>query len=354
MSIGAGEATLRVALVGAGRIAREAHLPAWVKNEAADIVWVVDSREDVARATAEEWKIPNWTTDYRDVLARGEIDAVDICLPAAAHAEVSLAFLKGNCHVLVEKPVALSLEEAKAMRRTALQAGVTLMVAENWSFSTAMQRVNEILEGGKPWEPIMLQASHESALQLPREELSYSDTGDEHYLGYLFTSGTHTLNLSRELVGEIGTIAAFATPAKLGSYYPLDNDIVLAAQFKNNAVGSFNFTGRSRHLGERRLTFRLIANRGVIEFDVWSGWVRCTQDGSRTTYEANGKSIGYATSALGFIQEIAHFVECIAEGKEPRTSVDDQLRTLAAVLSAYRSLEQGGSAVDPASLLEEG
>jgi UDP-N-acetylglucosamine 3-dehydrogenase len=336
---------LRIALIGAGRIGREAHIPAWAANDGAELAWVVDNREDAAKETAEECKIPNWTTDYKDLLSSGEVDAVDICLPTVAHAEVTLAFLEQGCHVLLEKPVAFSLDEVRTMQQAALEAGVTLMVAENWPFSSAVQRVTEIMNEGEPWEPIMLQARHESALRIPPKEPPTREVGDRHRLGYLFTAGIHSLNLARELVGEFAAITAYATPAEAGPYYPLDDDMVVAARFRNGAVGSFCFTGRSRHLGERKLGLRLIADRGVIEFDVLSGRVQWTRDGKQNTLETENPSLGYA-------EEVRHFLECIDTGKEPRTSAEDQLRTLAVVLGAYRSLETGGS-VDPASLLSE-
>lgn len=343
---------LRVALIGAGQIAREAHIPAWAASDGAELVCVVDNRKEAARDTAKESGILEWTTDYRDLLSRDDIDAVDICLPVVAHAEVSLAFLREGCHVLIEKPVALSIKEVQAMRHAALEAEKVLMVAENWPFSAAMRRVNQILSSGEPWKPITLQASHESALRLPPKEPSLRKVGDEYRLGYLFTAGIHSLNLARCIVGEFDAITAYATPTKSGPYYPVDDDLALAARFENGAVGSFSFTGRSRHLGERKLGFKLVADRGVIEFDVWSGWVRCTADGSRTTYEMDASSSGFNNPALGFTQEIAHFLECIEEGKEPRTSAEDQLRTLAVVLAAYRSIETGDS-IKPASLLPE-
>jgi predicted dehydrogenase len=336
---------LRVALIGAGRIAREAHIPAWMANDGAELVWVVDNREEAAKETAEIFGIPNWTTDYKHLLSREGIDAVDICLPTIAHAEVTLAFLEQGCHVLLEKPVALTLQEARDMRRAELQSGVTLMVAENWPFSSAMQRVTEILREGEPWEPIMLQARHESVNRLPPKEPLPREMGDRHRLGYLFVAGIHSLNLARELVGEFDALTAYATPTKAGPYYPMDDDLVIAARFSSGAVGSFSFTGRSRHLGERKLAFRLIADRGVIEFDVLRGWVRSTVDGTQTEFETESPSLGYA-------EEVAHFLECIATGSEPRTSVEDQLRTLAVVLGAYRSLETGSN-VNPASLISE-
>lgn len=350
-------APLRVALVGTGQFAREAHIPAWLANEEADLTWVVDRCEEAARNTAEEWEIPNWATDYQDLLSSGEIDAVDICLPTEAHAAATIAFLEADCHVLVEKPVALTVEEGRDMQRAAQESGKTLMVADNWPFSAAMRQLDEVMSSHQPWKPIMLQASHESALRLPPQGPRVRDAGDgqkQHELpGYLFNAGIHTLNLARELVGEFDAIAAFATPTEPGPYLPLDDDVAVAARFENGAVGSFDFTGRSKHMGERRLSFRLIAVQGVIEFDVYSGWVQLTVDGSRTTYEIHAPASGFANPALGYTEEVAHFLECIAEGKEPRTSVDDQLRTLAAVLAAYRSL-QTGDVIAPAKLLSEG
>lgn len=334
---------LNVALIGAGRIAQEAHLPVWAERPDATLRWVVDTREEAARSTAEAWGVPHWGTDYRRALEDQELDAVDVCTPAITHREICEAFLRRGLHVLVEKPAALSLEDLREMQQAAEASGAVLMVAENWPFSSAAVRVEAIVKGDNPWRPILLQARHESGLRLPPPVPPERDMGDRNWLGYLFAAGIHSLNLARYLVGEFDALSAFATSSRPGPYFPLDDDVVVAVRFSEGAIGSFSFTGRSRHVGERRLSFRLIADQGVLEFDILSGRVEVHLGGQQTVYEDPNPSLGYR-------EEIAHFLDCIADRKEPLTSAGDQLRTLAVVLAAYRSLETGG-VVSPASLL---
>ncbi len=79
---------LRVAMLGAGSIVRHRHLPAWKAQPDAEIVALVDVREEAAEQVAREHGIPRWTTDYREVLANDDIDAIDVCLPHHLHAPI--------------------------------------------------------------------------------------------------------------------------------------------------------------------------------------------------------------------------------------------------------------------------
>lgn len=336
---------LGIALIGAGQIGVGAHLPAWSEVEGADVRWVVDTQEEAARQAAQAWGISRWSTDHREALSDPEVHAVDVCTPAVSHTSVCLEALGSGRHVLVEKPVALSLEDLRKLRAAAETQDVVLMVAENWPFASAVRRVRGIIHGDDPWQPILLQARHESGLRLTPIEALTRPVGDRVQLGYLFVAGIHTLNLARHLIGELEVVTAYSTPAVTGSHFLLDDDTVMAARFENNAIGSFSFTGRSRHLGERNLFFRLIADRGVVEFELWRGWVRVTMDGEEATYRASSPSMGYR-------EEIEHFVACIKGGEKPLTSADDQLLTLATLLAAYESLETGDE-VSPRSLLDE-
>lgn len=335
---------IRVGVIGIGRIATQAHLPVLAGHPRAQVTWVVNRTEDSAREAAERWGAKHWATDYRTLLDVDDLDAVDICLPGSLHADTSIAFLDRGVHALVEKPVALSLNDIGRMRQARDRGKAVLMVAENWPFSSAYQRAAQLLGRDGIGEILQLQARHESALRASPVAASEQVRGDRATLGYLFAAGIHSLNLARHLVGEITLVTGFATPATEGEYGLLDDDSVLATRFDTGAVGSFAFTGRSRHLGDRKLVFRAIADRGVVEFDVWSGCVTATIGGQQTTHAEEHPSMGYA-------EEIDHFLDCIRHQRTPLTSLEDQERTLASVLAAYRAL-QTATAVSPQVLLE--
>lgn len=330
-----GEHRLRVALIGTGGIAHEAHLPAWRAHPTSEIRWAIDIREDAARATAEQWGIPRWGTDLQEALADDEVDALDICTPAFLHADQTTRALRAGKHVLVEKPIAPTLEEAEAMADAGRASGRILMVAENWPFASATRRVRQLLADGVLGEPFMLYATHESGLRLA--PLARPDQGDRARLGYLFAAGIHSLNLARLLMGEFESICAFATPAQTAPdfHLPNEHDMVLAARFAGNRLGSFHFTGRA-HRSPRRLAFRLFGTRGTADFDILTGAVEWTADEVRTALQVANPSMGYA-------EEIAHFVDCVRTGATPITSADNQLATLRVVCAAYQSVATGSA-----------
>lgn len=328
------EQLLRVGLVGAGGIAREAHLPAWALERRAAVTWVVDARDGAARSAAAEWAIERWSGDYRDLLDSGAIDAVDICLPAGLHAAVSAEFLSQGIPVLVEKPVAMNMSELESLRQARNSSGATFMVAENWPYSSAYKIVQDIIQGGDR-TVLLLQARHETAVRLPAPG---PEPADKSRLGYTMAAGIHSLNLARHVAGEFESLVGFADPA-FGST-GIDTMSVLASRFESGALGSFSFTGVSRHRGERRLWFQVHCDDGVVEFDIWHGWVRSTFAGVETLVQPEDASPGFA-------EEIAHFVDCVLDSSTPVTSLEDQERTLAAVLAAYSALSAHDAAPDP-------
>lgn len=333
---------LGVAVIGVGAIAEQAHLPAWSQLPSAKVMAVVDRDPERARQMADRWGIPRWYDDYRLVLEERDIHALDVCVPPAFHAEVTLAALEAGRHVLLEKPMTIDLDEAQRLVRAARSATSVLMIAENWPFASATRRALEILEGGTVGKPFLLRAHHESDLYVEEqlEQVPWLTQPEVAGRGYFMQAGIHTINLARFLLGEIEAVQALALPADS----LIEHTLVLTARFEEEALGSMNFTGWSRHLGERRLEFRLFCTGGLVEFDIWSGRVSWTARGAETRIEVESPS-------RGFREEIQHFMERIRDGSEPLTSAADQLRTLAAVHAAYRSLETGGP-VSPRELVD--
>jgi len=334
---------MNVALVGAGRIADGAHLPAWQEQDDAKVTVLVENRPDQANAIARKWGIPEWTVDYRAVLEREDIHAVDICLPPHLHATVTEEFLAHGKHVLVEKPMATTLEDAQRMVKAAAKSRAVLMVAENWPFASSTQRVLDLMERGVLGRVFLMKAHHESGLYIDRalETRPWVLKAEKSGGGYLFDAGIHTINLARHLMGEFASVFAYASPG-----FPpdtLEDDLVLVARFRSGALASMSFTGRSQHLGERKLGFSIFGTKGVAEFDIWSGRVSWTVSGFRT-------DIDEARFSRGFREEIRHFLDCLTSGRHPLTSGEQQIGTIAAALAIYQSLRERGP-IDPADLL---
>ena len=124
----------RVGLIGTGGIAKSAHIPGWKSLPEVEIVGVADVMLDRAQAVAREHGIANAFADYHDLL-KLDLDAVDICTPNRVHTPAALAALSRGCHVLCEKPLAVSTKEVRAMGTLADKRKLKLMTAQFQRFT---------------------------------------------------------------------------------------------------------------------------------------------------------------------------------------------------------------------------
>lgn len=140
--------TIRVGVIGCGMIAIKRHFPELAQNPAVEIAACSDYVSARSEAMAEEYGCTPYA-DYREMLERADLDAAVVCSNNATHREVAVACLERGLHVLCEKPMAASLEEAGAMLAAANAAGKILMIAQNQRMSGAYRKAKEILSGGR-------------------------------------------------------------------------------------------------------------------------------------------------------------------------------------------------------------
>ena len=124
---------INVAMIGAGGVARR-HRAGWIPQEDGKVVAVADLMADRAAEAAAEVGAEQSTTDFLEVLARDDVDAVDICTTERTHGDIAVTVAEHGKHILVEKPIATTLEDADRMIAAAEANGVTLMVGHTHRF----------------------------------------------------------------------------------------------------------------------------------------------------------------------------------------------------------------------------
>ena len=133
----AGRSSLKVAAIGVGSLGRHhaRNYAELAREGSVELIGVCDANPETAASIAGEHGVPS-LTDWRDLL--GKVDVVSIATPTETHAEIACAFLEQGVHTLVEKPIALSLEEADRMIAAAERSGAKLMVGQLERFNPAM------------------------------------------------------------------------------------------------------------------------------------------------------------------------------------------------------------------------
>jgi predicted dehydrogenase len=254
---------VRVGVIGAGGIATLRHLPAYKQCEQAgraELVAVCDPIVASAESAAETFGVPTVLSDYRDLLAIRNLDAVSICTPNVHHEPISLAVIEAGKHVLCEKPLAMSLAGARRMHEAACAAGVKTAVNFRYRWIPAAGFVHDIIHGGELGEIYQVFVNYfNGSLHDPATPLRWRQTRADSGTGALGDLASHLIDLCRYWIGEFdATLGHFRTfvperPLVGGGTGTVDVDdaVSFVARFANGAEGVFNASrcaiGRNNH-----------------------------------------------------------------------------------------------------------
>ncbi len=332
---------IRIGLIGCGGISR-AHVRG-IRKLGTDIVRVVatcDIDPALAEERARDAGAEIAVTDWRAVVDKEDVDAVDICLPHDLHAEVAIAAAQMGKHIFVEKPIATTLEDGWRMVRAARQANVRLMVAFVERFEAENQRTKQILDEGWLGAPILAQVDHLQDVFIPPGH--WARSRERLGGGAIASAGCHRLDLLRWFIGEVEWVSAetFYNPDRM------EGEIagVVNLLFSNGAVGTLSINWMSPYRAFYRKLW-LEGTEGCVHN--WNG----LHVFSRKKPEWSQEFVRLEVEPVDpFAAEMQHFVECIREGKEPLTNGEDALRSQAIAFAANES-EQTGCRVRPADLL---
>ncbi len=140
---------VRIGVIGCGQIANMSHFPRYASYPDAEIVAACDIRQDRLDAACDTYKIPNKYTDFRKMLERDDLDAIDVCLHNNMHAPATIAALRAGKNVYCEKPIAGSYADGKLMVDTALECGKKLHIQLGFIYQPNTRAAKNLIDGGK-------------------------------------------------------------------------------------------------------------------------------------------------------------------------------------------------------------
>jgi predicted dehydrogenase len=341
------ERSIRVAVVGCGW-AGARHARAFARL-GVEVRWAVDTDRGRAEAVAAELGGARVAADHRGALRDPDLDAVSICLPHHLHAPVAAAAAAAGKHVLCEKPLAGTLEEADRMIGAAERAGATLMVAENVRFDPLLRRVRDLLRDGVIGRVVLIRLTRQADLARSlQEERPWFLDARAAAGGIMMSGGIHDVETMRMLLGEVDgevdTVYALRVPQRFVEMEG-DDTSVATLRFRNGAVGvlteSFVAKSLATATGVEIRTLHVDGDLGSLVVDggqvirLFSERADLRVGMSPTQHEI------YVPPQDTFALEIEHFLESIRAGSEPVTSGRSQRKPLEVVLAAYRSMDVG-------------
>ncbi len=368
---------IRIGLIGYGGIGR-VHAAAYraipfhygLPADSISIAGVATTRSATAERAAEEIGCQFFTNDYRELLARSDIDAVDICTPNDSHHEIVLAAAAAGKHIYCEKPLAMNVAEALSMAKAVAAAGVKGQMTFNFRFFPAITRAKQLMDEGFVGRVFSFRGRyHRSSYISSDKPMSWRLKREFTGGGALFDLGSHILDLLYYLLGDFAAVNATLDtlikqrPIASGSAdtVPVDVDDIalLHARLPDGTLGTVEIS-RMGTGATNDVTFEVFGDKGAIRFDLGDpAWLyvydardaESPLGGARgfRKIEAVGRYDGQRapdwTMAPGFMRVHAEcqyqFIRSIWEDKPTSPSIADGLHIQQVMDAAERSSQSG-------------
>ncbi|MFC5407043.1 Gfo/Idh/MocA family protein [Cohnella soli] len=345
---------IRIGVIGTGSIS-ECHLSAYNSNSNAKIVAICDVNEERASKVAAKYGADKVFTDYHKLLADPDIDAVSVCTWNNTHAPISIAALEAGKHVLVEKPLARTVEEALAIERAVRSTGKLLQVGFVRRYDPNVKMLREFAERGEFGEIYYAKASTIRRLGNPGGWFADVDRSGG---GPLIDIGVHVIDLVWYLMGRPkATTVSGNVYNKLGnrsnvrhlSFYKAADydaskntveDLASAVIRFENGASLMVDVSYSLHAKKDEGSVKLYGVNGSFEIDPEIAIVTEKYDTILNIEPQTDSKAGFAGQPA-FDNEINHFIDCIANGTEQMSPVEDGVELMKILCAIYESAAKG-------------
>jgi predicted dehydrogenase len=320
----------------------ENHALVYSRLPGVELVAVCDQNEARAREIAEKYGARSHCTDYEQLLADPSIQAVSIATPDFAHAEIALAAAQAGKHILCEKPLATTVEEAQAIVDASARAGVKLMVDFHNRVNPPFVAARELVQSGALGTPAYGYARLSNTTFVPLEMLTWADRSSA-----LWFLGSHAVDIMRFILND--TVVRVQAVSRAGILQDLGVDVpdfhVAIAEFSGGAVVTFEHAWILPRSQPMVYDFKveLLGSEGAVYIDSSHHGALELHTGGRLSY---GDVLGATpTSDLrigGFVTEaIAQFADAVLYDRPVLATGEDGLEATRIVTAIQRSAETG-------------
>ncbi|WP_073154110.1 Gfo/Idh/MocA family protein [Seinonella peptonophila] len=329
---------IRVGVIGCGSIAKHRHIVEYALQPQVELVAFCDTVIERAQEAADQYGGVAYQ-DYHEMLERESLDAVSVCTPNVVHAPATVAALKAGCHVLCEKPMSVSDEEALSMIQIAEEQKKKLMIGHNQRLMPPHIKAKEILASGSLGRVFTFRTAfaHGGPESWAADgENSWFFQKDKAFIGAMGDLGVHKIDLLMWLLGEkITEVSAMMDRHEKSG--DVEDNAVIVARTESGAIGTI-VSSWTHAPGEDNSTI-LYCERGVMKIgvDPMDQVIVNYRDGSVEKHQ-----VGIIATNDGQVESgvITAFIEAIVNDTEPIVPGEEGLKALQVVLGALQSVEE--------------
>jgi len=353
--------TLRVGIIGTGSWTQRAHIPAFLRCQNATVVGICGHGLQRTKEVAKKFNVPFACSDYKELLTREDVDAIDITTSTNRHFQVALDAVEAGKPVLCEKPLATSYKEGRILEQRARAKGVPTKMGFTFRYSPVIQRMKELVDAGFIGDPFHLNGFEQNS-QFINPDTPFRWTpnpkSDPIMPGSLEEYGAHLIDLGLWLMGDLSSVVGQmrnTIPQRLirdyGKVMPIniEDGCVWLGQFKNGALATFQ-TSFITVGGYPGIEIRLYGSKGALigrlveEFGVTETLLAATPEKVEFKPQPIPDRLypkGYERDEswieVQFGNLIQHFVDEILHEKEPEGGFVDGVKSEEVATAVYES-----------------
>lgn len=316
---------LKFALIGTGGIA-QTYAQAFQTSNCCKLVAVADINQESAKAFAEPFGAKSFS-DYKTLAKNSEIDAVIVSTPPNLHPEIAMYFMTRGVHVLCEKPLCLSVSEAKQMIECAEKTGVKFTMASKFRYVEDVVKAKSMVASGVLGEVVQFENAFTAKVDMSKRWNSDKRIAGG---GVLIDNGTHSVDIIRYFLGSISEVLAVETSGTQN--LSVDENVKLLTKTANGVVASVDLTwGINKELPN---FVSIYGTNGTLHI----GW-------QASKYKLNSSpdwtifGTGY-DKVQAFRAKIENFRNAILDKEELLIQPSDALASVEVIEAAYKSLNQ--------------
>ena len=360
-------AEIRIGMISWAHVHAEFRAKAISEIPGARIVAIADDNEERGRSAASRWNVESFTTDWRELVARDDLDLVMVHSENAVHADQVVAVAQSGKHVFCEKPIATRTEDAERMANAVRAAGVDGTAAFVSRFSKEADRAKAIVDDGVLGRVLFTRSiiglAGIAEIGCPPDMVEWMQNPALGGGGAWIDEGSHGVDLLRWLVGDITEISAFT--ANRGKPALDGEDVAVAiVRYANGALGELTTAWSMNVDIKMRNALEIYGSEGTLimratdpfpqvdvyrggDNELWRGWT--VPNIEPATTEPHDYS-GWAPHVHHYKREVASYLDHVQRGLRPfGPTLDDGVACLKVIRAGYQSAEKGGAATPIAS-----
>ncbi|NVM52211.1 MAG: Gfo/Idh/MocA family oxidoreductase [Candidatus Helarchaeota archaeon] len=326
-----------VGIIGGGAVGYE-HIQNYQTSEHANVLAVVTRTEAHAKLAAEKFDIESWYTDYKDLLKRDDINAVSICTPNFLHAKMVIDAARAGKHIICEKPLATTMEEADKMIKVAREANVFLMNPSHQRFVPVLENVKAVLDLLGTITFVRYRFAHEGPYKhwgaISEDKWFFNE--EKAGGGVLLDLGPHALDLLDWYFGEVDKVQSallntFEKPTKV------EDNAILLLKFKSGIIAELDTSWVSHPPFNE---FQIYGTKGTIKVDIWErSPIKIMPKKLKRNEKIKELSFKDVLRQISVSKQkmLHYFVDCVRNNKEPEMTGEIGRKILQVILAGYES-----------------